>query len=157
MNFRVQIIASLLIIPFSFHTARTVAQSSAADSLVFKKALGNAVASYYQATGDQSRLYNGTQYAGYPFAFTEGTPFFLSDKQQKGSIEYDKVFYKDVSLLYDELSAVLIMQDANHRIQLLNDKISRFTILDYPFIRIVNDSNNSAVPATGFYNVLYEG
>ena len=91
------------------------------------------------------------------FHFVEGSPFFLTSQPQQGSIIYDGVEYRDVDLQYDELSGLVILQDENHRIQLSNDRISRFAIGNYPFIRIVNDSLNPAIPATGFYNILYEG
>ena len=112
---------------------------------------------YYQSAGDQSRLYNGTGYAGYPFVFAEGHPFFLTDKKQSSSIIYDKVEYQGVDLLFDEIMGVVIMQDENHRIQLLNDRISGFTIGEHQFIRIVRDSISPNAPAAGFYNILYDG
>jgi hypothetical protein len=76
---------------------------------------------------------------------------------QGGSIKYDRVEYQGVNLLYDEMMGVVIMQDERHRIQLSNDRISGFTIGDNKFIRIVHDSLISHAPATGFYNILYEG
>jgi len=115
------------------------------------------LAFYYRSAGDQSSLYNGTQYTGYPFVFAAGNPFFLTDKAQRGTIVYDKIVYTDVDLLYDDLMDVLIMQDESHRIQLSNDRISSFTILNYRFIHILNDSLSNSTPQAGFYNILYDG
>ncbi len=157
MYFRSQIRIFLPIIFFLLPVVRIFAQSSVEDSISFTKTLNNALAIYYRSAGDQSRLYNGLPYTGYPFVFAEGYPFFLTDKEQRGSITYDNVEYQGVDLLYDELKGVVIIKDENHRIQLLNERISGFTIGDYKFIRIVPDSLSNNAPAAGFYNVLYEG
>jgi len=157
MNIPNQFRFFLFIILLQLPVVKIFAQSSAEDSIFYTKTIQNALATYYRSAGDQSRLYNGTEYAGYPFVFTEGFPFFLSDKAQKGSIIYDKVEFKDVDLLYDEMTGVVIFQDERHRIQLLNERISGFTLGDYKFIRIVNDNPGSNAPSTGFYNILYEG
>jgi hypothetical protein len=156
MYFRFQTRILLPVVLFLFPALQIIAQSSTEDSTSFSKARNNATALYYQSSGDQSRLYNGTYYAGYPFVFAEGNPFFLTDKEQQGSVVYDNILYQDINLLYDELTGVLIMQDENHRIQLLNDRISGFTILNYRFTHIINDNHDNS-PATGFYNILYEG
>ena len=157
MYLRSQINICLLIFSLPIPFIRIMAQSSSNDSLSLAKTIGNAEALYYQSAGDQSRLYNGTEYTGYPFSFVEGSPFFLTNQPQQGSIMYDQVEYQNVNLLYDDMMGVIIMQDENHRIQLLNDRISRFAIGNNLFIRIVNDSLSTGQPATGFYNVLYEG
>jgi hypothetical protein len=133
------------------------AQSSPDDSLSLAKTVNNTLSIYFQSAGDQSRLYNGTEYTGYPFNFAEGSPFFLTNQPQKGSVMYDGVEYRDVNLQYDELSDKIIMQDENHRIQLSNERISRFAIGNNQFVSIVNDSLDPSAPATGFYNILYEG
>jgi hypothetical protein len=145
------------LLPVKHTCAQSQSQSSDIDSISLAKTINNALAVYYLSAGDQSRLYNGTEYTGYPFTFAEGSPFFLTPQEQKGSIIYDYVEYGDVDLQYDEMMGVVIMQDANHRIQLSNERISRFTIGNYPFIRIVRDSLSHGVPETGFYNILYEG
>lgn len=157
MYFRSQIRILLPVVFFLLPVTRIFGQSSADDSISFVKTLNNALAIYYQSAGDQSRLFNGTGYTGYPFVFAEGSPFFLTDKGLKGSIIYDKVEYQDVNLLYDDLMGAVIVLDENHRIQLSNDRISGFTMGNYKFVRIVHDSLSDTTPATGFYNMLYEG
>jgi hypothetical protein len=137
--------------------ANVKAQSSADDSMSLAKSVHNALTLYEQSAGDQSRLYNGTEYTGYPFSFTEGSPFFQRGQAQKSSIIYDQVEFRNIGLMYDDLSDRVIMQDENHRIQLSNDRISRFTIGNLEFIRFVRDSLNTTMPESGFYNILYEG
>lgn len=147
----------MLILSFHFFSNKTIAQLSADDSIFHSIAISNAVALYYRNIGDQSGLYNGSQYGDYPFKFKEGHPFFYTDSPTTGSIVYDSVFYPDVKLLYDEVANAIIFQDASHRIQLINERITRFTIWDNHFIRIVKDSLSSAPISPGFYNILYEG
>jgi hypothetical protein len=157
MSLRVQIKTLLFIISSSSPAIKISAQKNAEDSAIFKNTFTNSVSIYYQSLGDQSGLYNGTKYAGYPFTFSEGIPFFLSDKQQKGSVEYDGVVFQNVTLLYDDLSDVVVMQDDNHKIQLLNEKISWFMISGFRFIYLINNGQTSSAPRTGFYNILYTG
>ena len=157
MYLRSQIRIFLIIIVFLIPVIRVFAQLSQDDSLSLAKTINNAQSLYFQSAGDQSRLYNGTEYAGYPFRFNEGSPFFLTNQGQRGSIIYDNIKYDGVYLSYDEMTGVVIFNDENHRIQLSNERISGFTIWNYRFIRIIRDSLSPAEPETGFYNILYEG
>ena len=156
----------LLLLFLSYSLPKLTAQLSTEDSAFYKKAVNNTVALYHQSIGDQSGLFNGNQYPGYPSTFKEGGhPFFNVQHPDKsgiptpsrGSIVYDKVFYPDVQILYDEIAGVIILHDATHRIQLHTNKVSYFTILDNRFIRIVKDSLSGAPIQTGFYQVLYNG
>jgi hypothetical protein len=115
------------------------------------------VALYYQSAGDQSRLYTAPNIRGILTLLLKVRPSFAKPQEQKGSIYYDNVEYADVNLICDEMMGVIILKDENHRIQLSNERISRFTIWNYSFIRIVNDSLSTGTPETGFYNILYEG
>jgi hypothetical protein len=142
----------------SFFTPGVIAQLSPDDSIFYQKALNNTVALYYQSTGDQSGLYNGSQYAGYPFNFKDGAhPFFFTNLFSTGSVMYDNILYTHAQLLYDEAGDVLVFRDTSHRLQLLSDRISRFDILDNNFIRIMKDSSSRPLINTGFYNLLYDG
>jgi hypothetical protein len=151
--------ARVLLFFFSFPISVTtiVAQLSPADSIFYQKAVNNAISLYHQSSGDQSGLYNGIQNGGYLFSFTEGNPFFYSDKPGAGTVVYDGVLYENLQLQYDELKEVIIVQDASHRIQLLNERISGFTVFNNRFTRLEKDSLSSALVSTGFYNLLYEG
>ncbi len=148
---------TLLFFLFCSFPPRIFSQLSTDDSTFYHKAVKNAVALYYHSLGDQSGLYNGSLYTGYSFTFKEGHPFFYTDTFSRGSIVYDNVLYQDVRLLFDEVAEIVILQDASHRIQLLNDKISRFAILDNNFTHIVNDSLNLSAVNQGFFHLLYEG
>lgn len=148
----------LLIVSFTLSSSYSSAQLSANDSIFFKKVIDNTKAVYFESLGDQSGLFNGSQYAGYAFTFKDGGhPFFYSDVFLKGSIVYDNLMYTQASLLYDEVAEVLLFQDATHRIQLIGERVSRFSVLDHNFIRIVKDSAKRTLVSTGFYQLLYEG
>jgi hypothetical protein len=142
----------------SFSASGVMAQLSPDDSMFYQKAINNTVALYYQSAGDQSGLYNGSQYAGYPFTFKdEAHPFFRTNLFSTGFVVYDNILHTEAQLLYDEAGDVLIFRDTAHRLQLISDRISGFTILDNNFIRIEKDSITGNIINTGFYNLLYEG
>ena len=147
----------LLMTFFFLQVISVTAQSAADDSTLYKKAVSNTIALYYKSAGDQLGLYNGIQYGGYPFSFTEGHPFFYSNKPGIGSVVYDGILYENLSMQYDEIAEALFMQDSARRIQLLNPRIERFTLFANNFIRIVKDTESAALVKTGFYNILYEG
>jgi hypothetical protein len=141
----------------AFSSLPAAAQASDPDSLFYQKAINNAVSLYHLAAGDQSGLYNGSQYPGYPFEFKDGGhPYFIK-AVTPGTILYDKLFYPQVKLLFDELADQVVFEDSTHRIQLLKERISKFTIGGANFVRIENDSSGSAMVNTGFYQVLYGG
>lgn len=148
----------LFYIIFSIFALKTKAQSTLSDSIFYKKAVDNSIAQYHKAIGYQSRLYNGPQYSSYPFVFKEGHPFFNSDMMSNGSIVYENVLYPNIPMLFDEVTDVIVLKDEAHLIQLVIQKVDRFTLSDNNFIRIVKDStNNSLISKEGFYNILYEG
>jgi len=152
-------IASFLILTvfFLFPAISLVAQSSADDSVLYQKAINNLVSLYHQSEGDQTGLYNGSQYGGFPFTFKEGHPFFYDGKPGTGSIVYEDVLYENVLLQYDEIQEAVVMEDSSRRIQLLNERIRQFSVFNNAFIRIVKDSLSNALVKTGYYNLLYEG
>jgi hypothetical protein len=147
----------LICVILSTFTIEISAQPASSDNVFYKNAVNNAIKLYHQSSGDQSGIYNGSQYGGYNFPFKEGHPYFSTDQFTMGSIEYDGVVYDSVMLLYDEIIEVVVMQNVVIRVQLITDKIAGFKIVNNNFIRIVKDSNSSSLISTGFYNLLYEG
>jgi hypothetical protein len=148
----------LLLVSLSSFDSRVLAQLSASDSVFYKKAIDNTKAVYFESLGDQSGLLNGSQYAGYAFTFKDGGhPFFYTEGFLKGYIVYDGLMYPQANLLYDQVREVLIFQDASHRIQLVSERVSRFSIKGANFMRITKDSSKRTLVSTGFYQLLYEG
>ena len=66
-----QLLYSLLICIFSQH----VAAQNADDTTLHENAL-NAISVYYEKLGQESPLYNGSEYLEYAYTLQEGHPFF---------------------------------------------------------------------------------
>jgi hypothetical protein len=133
------------------------AQMSSTDSLFLQKTVNQTVAAYHAAIGDGSALFNGPKYSDYPKIKDGGHAFFNTVTPSKCSIVYDKVLYPNVNLVYDEVTGVVVLQDATRRIQLETDKITQFTIWDNRFTRLAKDSTETATLSGGFYQILYDG
>ncbi len=110
------------------------------------------------ALGTQSRLYNGSRYLDPVYSY-EQHPFFESEDWLMGSASYDGEVFKNIPLMYDLLNQVLVAEHApsGHAIRLINEKLVYFTVEDHYFERIENESVQNSLPATGFYEVLYDG
>ncbi|MDP4211377.1 MAG: hypothetical protein Q8926_02030 [Bacteroidota bacterium] len=133
------------------------AQQDHEDSIIYGKALDNTLAVYHNLEKDQSRLYNGKQYTGYPFNFVEGSPYLDSLFFRDGSVIYDGITYPGIPLLFDDLSQKLITKDLDFDLELVSERIAAFTIASHHFARFVADSLNRGPLKTGFYEVLYPG
>lgn len=128
------------------------------DTAFLAAAKNNALAEYAAALRTQARLYNGSKYLA-PEHSLEEHPYFISPDWINGSVHYDGEYFEDVPLMYDLYNQVLI---AEHRasgnpIRLVEEKLKHFTLEDHYFERIINDSVGNSLPATGLYEVLYNG
>ncbi len=132
-------------------------QSNADDSSAYEASVANTISIYFNQIGDQSGLYNGRLYARYEFPFAFGSPYFLSGDFNDGSIIYSGVLYTHVPLLFDELRGQVITRDHGYGLQLVNERISEFSLLGHRMIRVVGDSLNVNSLSTGFYELLYSG
>src|SRR5215475_3684807 len=56
---------------------------------------------YYQSLGEQSPLYNGSQYIEYPFIIQDGHPFFGSQGFVNATIRFEGMTFDEVPTLYD--------------------------------------------------------
>ena len=136
----------------------TNAQLNKTDSAFYQSAILNAINIYHASAGDQTALYNGSLYYGYPFRFKQGTPYFVADTVWiKGSVTYDGILYKDVTIEYDNLQDFVIVQDSLYWVQLNGKKVSEFTLLNRHFVRLEKNNVNKDIVTTGFYEVLYNG
>ena len=130
-------------------------QLDKSDSGFYQTAVNNAINAYSKSETDQARIYNGRQYKPFTFPFINGSPFFLTDQFSNASIVYDGGFYDNIRLLYDEVAEMVIFS-AGSRLELINDRIEKFTIAGHRFIHLKKDSIKNGVPA-GFYEQLYAG
>jgi hypothetical protein len=157
LHVKTRFILCIFITYFSCPIFTASAQMTTVDSLFLQKTIAQTVAAYHAAIGEGSALFNGPKYADYPKIKDGGHAFFNAVTPSKCTIVYDNVFYPSVNLLYDEVTGVVVVQDATRRIQLETDKITAFTIWDNRFTRLTSDSTNAAGMPKGFYQILYEG
>jgi hypothetical protein len=145
----------LLAACLSSHTSS--AQSQQEDSIFYQSALSHTISVYYDQLGDQSRLFNGSLYHGIDLTFQKGTPYFLTDKTSNGSVVYDGIFYPNLAIFYEDYRQFLVVLDHAFQLQLINEKVSAFTIADHHFEYVSAGGLNNGIPLSGFYEVLYNG
>jgi hypothetical protein len=151
-------LAAVFSLTLLFHIEQASAQSKKEDSILYLTALSHTISVYNNQLGDQTPLFNGSLYPGFPYNFREGSPYFLSDKATGGSsVEYDSMLFTDVSLLYDDLRQLVVAVDQGFRLQLRNARITSFTILNHRFIQVYLDSSYKGLPGNGYYEQLYPG
>lgn len=141
-----------------FSSSNLFAQDTAEPgSSFYQQALANTIAIYHHSFGNQSALYNGSKYGGYPFRMQEGQPFFNSTQPAVGSVSYDGILYDSVLMQYDEIIDRLLINDQANWIQLLTKKVDHFNLFNSDFIPLEMDSTNTNLVSSGFYNLLYSG
>ena len=140
----------LLICGLSQH----VTAQNADDTTLHENAL-NAIGAYYQTLGEESPLYNGSEYIEYAYTLQEGHPFFQVVDFINGNVNVDGMIFHDVPMLYDIVKDQLIIQDFQkvYKINLPSDRVQQFFLLGHLFVRI----NASDQVKTGFYDQLYKG
>ena len=110
----------------------------------------------YDKVTASSDLYYGTEHLPYP-AFTEGFAYFQSPDWLQGSVTYNNVVYKDVSLKYDLLTDQLIVLHPNNifAVTLFKERVQSFTIGNNHFISV--SKNNDAGLKPGYYHQIIIG
>lgn len=142
----------LIISIFTLYYCVSMAQSYLGDTTFVTDAAKNSVKNYYHLTGPQSHIYNGNSYIEYQQQDDEH-PYFINEWIE-GSIVYEGEYYENIPMLYD-ISNDKVITDHQyniHKIQLINEKISRFAIKDHLFVHLIK----TELP-TGFYEILYDG
>jgi hypothetical protein len=133
------------------------AQTIQEDSIFYQTALTNTISIYKKQLGDQSPFYNGSRYSPTGFIFRTGSPYFISDSFNLGSVVYDDILFDSVYLLYEDMRGLLVARNNNYLLQLVNPRVSSFNISGHPFIRLTADSSHPGIPETGYYEILYAG
>jgi hypothetical protein len=130
-------------------------QQTEPDTTFLSRANKKSIARYSQAIQHQSRLFNGSDYVVY-IPEEDEHPYFKSDDWVVGSIVYWDEPYDSVSLLYDlSIDQVIAEHEGGNPIKLIGEKVQRFSILDYTFVRLERDRDNNI--SEGFYGELYAG
>ncbi len=140
----------LLICGLSQH----VTAQNADDTTLHENAL-SAIGVYYQNLGEESPLYNGSEYIEYAYTLQEGHPFFQVVNFINGNVNVDGMIFHDVPMLYDIVKDQLIIQDFQkvYKINLPADRVQQFFLLGHLFVHL----NASDQVKTGFYDQLYKG
>jgi hypothetical protein len=91
----------------------------------------NAASVYFQSLGEQSGVYRGTEYTGYPFQIKVGHQFFESEAISYGSVFYDGILYENVPMRFDIIKDQLVVRyvDQVSGISLHNEKIDFFSYI----------------------------
>ena len=154
-------LANTITIVFSVNLfiASINARAQDQDSAVFAASIHKAVSVYHHFLTPETGLYNGLEYVPFGYQIKNGDPFWLSSKFNTGSVTYDGVLYENVSLLYDLVKQVVIVNQPiyYYNVQLISEKVSSFSLLGHNFIRLEEDSAGKSPIRTGFYDVLYHG
>jgi len=133
-----------------------VAAQNADDTTLRDNAL-NAIGIYYENLGEESPLYNGSEYIEYAYTLQEGHPFFQVANFVNGTVNLDGMIFHNVPMLYDIVKDQLIIQDFQkvYKINLPADRIQQFFLMDHLFVHLT--PGNSDPIKTGFYDQLYKG
>jgi hypothetical protein len=112
---------------------------------------------YYQSLGEQSPIYNGSQYIEYPFIIQDGHAFFGSPDFVNATIHFEGMTFTEVPTVYDIVRDQVVILDYHktYKINLPTDRIQGFELAGHTFVPLVHDSLNGM--KTGFYEQLYSG
>jgi hypothetical protein len=116
---------------------------------------------HYSASAvDYPQLFIGSEYVDYSKRYYKsiGHQFFLSNKPQIGTADYNNHYFTNLNLYYDVvLDQVVLQQEANpFTVRLIDENVRRFTIADHQFVRLVADSLSSPTIRTGYYELLLD-
>jgi hypothetical protein len=150
MSGKIGLVLSLLLLTACIHAGN--AQSIRGDSVFQDRSVDNAIALYAHSMGNQSHLFNGTEYIVY--ASSNGEHPYFNDDWTDGSVYYEGQHYGPVPLLYDLSTDKLVTENAHGApMQLISRKIKYFTLNQHVFVNM----RDSQVLKEGFYDLLYDG
>lgn len=138
-------------------TSTTQAQGSQADTAFLQSSIQHALATYEEAVGVQTHLYNGTEYLDYGKPHLEGDQFFKSKAVARGDIFYDGTWHRQVPMLYDLVTDEIIMphNSSGLMMKLVNAKIDTFQLHGHTYVRQKADNSGQTVIQPGFYDLMY--
>ncbi len=134
---------------------RSGAQALPPDTAFSRQAMAAAEQLYKKEIAENLHLYNGTEYLPRGHG-VKGFPFFQWPGLVSGSVFYDGNLYTAVGMQYDLEEDNLIINDysGNYFIRLLKDKVGYFIISGHRFVHLLS---GEGLPASGFYESLYNG
>ncbi len=119
----------------------------------------NAATVYFNSLAEQSGIYRGVQYTGFPYKLSNGHQYFETQFPVQGSVYYDGILYKDIPMWYDLVKNQVIVQyvDGFSEIKLHNELIDYFSIYDHHFVHLGRDKIANSILSEGFYDLVYVG
>lgn len=147
-----------LFLPFIFLFKYATAQNFPADSAIRQKSIEAVIDFYHQKQGPGSNLFNGPEVDPYALNFYQSTPYFKDSSFMRGTVFYDQVEYRNVSLRYDLVrdDLILLHFDTIHQISLLKEKVDWFYLSGHHFINLNPDTINTDLKE-GYYDELFKG
>ena len=129
-----------------------MAQTTSDGENVYKAAIENAIERYHQSRNGDAAIYNGMAHLGY-LPSIKGTAYFQSADWQTGTVVYNEIEYKNISLKYDEVADQVVIRHptSSYILSLFSPRVQRFSVGNAQFIYL-----NEGVPP-GFYQVLDRG
>lgn len=112
---------------------------------------------FYSSINENAHLYNGTEYIMYD-QHIKGDPYFIVADMREGMVLYDGTLYENVPMLYELTTGNVVVRAYNNGVlmNLINEKVGYFTLLNHTFVHIMPDSANTTI-TDGFYDRLYNG
>lgn len=146
----------LILVVLALSFLRSNAQGISSDTTLYSNMANKAVDLYNDAIAEQSEIYNGIAYELQPLA-SRGSVYF-QDKNYctPGAIRYNGTLYKNIPVLYDSYSDVMVAASRNFFNYILQaEKVADVYMLDHHFIYLDNETAVNLKP--GYYDELYDG
>ena len=141
-----------------FQSASLYAQPQLTDSAIQQQAYENTLKVYHDFLGRQAGINMGPIYAYYLSTILSGNPFLDSTTARPGTIVYNGIRYDEVPMLFDiaKNTVVVVSPYSNFMQELLNNRISRFSLNDHDFVNLTAAETGNQMPG-GFYEILFDG
>lgn len=103
-------------------------------------------------------LYNGEIHYPHPKFKNGGHASFINSNYTKGTIVYDGLMYKSMSVMYDLVrdQLLLLNADSSGGIVVQSEHVDRFSLHNHNFINIKSGTVPKNI-APGYYDLLYDG
>ena len=140
----------------AFSVSNLCAQNISTDSILFTAATNKVIDYYNEGIAEHSEIYNGVAYEAPARAYKGSVYFQDKDYYIPCLIRYDGILYKNVPVLYDIYSDVMVAASRNLFNYILHpEKASDVYLLNHHFVYI--NANNTPSLNPGYYDQLYDG
>ncbi|MNK12317.1 hypothetical protein D3C87_303760 [compost metagenome] len=128
------------------------------DSLFVTQVSQKAISGLLNLQKTDGPLYNGEMHYPHPKFKNGGHASFINSSYTKGTIVYDGLTYKNMSVMYDLIrdQLLLLNADSSGGIVVQPEHIDRFSLHNHNFINFKSGTVPKNI-APGYYDLLYEG